>query len=133
MYTVKHNGVLIAAGGNVNDIEKGLYFYGDGSEMLQWGTMLYNKDKVLQSHVHKVLSRQAKHPTQEFLYIMEGSLEATLYTREKEIIEVRTLNAGDFICLYDGGHGFKVLTDDTKFIEVKHGPFISVEKDKEKF
>ena len=133
MYSIKHNGVLIAAGGNISDIEEGLYFYGDGSEMLQWGTTSYKKGKVLQSHIHKVLSRQTKHPTQEFLYIVTGCLEATFYTREKEVIEVRTLNAGDFICLYDGGHGFKVLKDGTKFIEVKHGPFVSVEKDKEKF
>ena len=133
MYTVKHDGVLIAAGGCASDIEEGLHFFGDGSEMLQWGTMLYEKGKILQPHIHKEVNRQVKHITQEFRYIIEGCLEVTLYTQKEEIVETRVLNAGDFICTYNGGHGFKVLSDSTKFIEVKHGPFIGVEEDKEKF
>ena len=133
MYSIKHNDTLIAAGGNIKDIEKGLQFFGDGSEMLQWGTMWYEEGKILQPHIHKEIDRHVKHYTQEFLYIIQGSIEATFYTREKEVIETIQLNAGDFICLYDGGHGFKILEDDTKFIEIKHGPFISVENDKEKF
>lgn len=133
MYSVTHRGTLIAAVGNIRDIKKGLYFYGDGSEMLQWGTMLYDKGKVLQPHIHKRVNRQYKHPTQEFLYIIEGSVEITLYSRKKEIVMIQPLKAGDFICTYDGGHGYKVLEDNTKMIEVKHGPFISVENDKEKF
>jgi hypothetical protein len=43
------------------------------------------------------------------------------------------LKAGDFIMLYDGGHGFKVLQDNTVFIEVKNGQFVTVEQDKDKF
>ncbi len=133
MYTIQHNGVVLAAGGSIEDIEKGLKFYGDGSEMLQWGMMWYDAGKILQPHIHKILRRNVSHPTQEFLYIIQGSIEATFYTREKQVVEQVKLSAGDFICLYDGGHGFKVLEDNTKFIEVKHGPFITVEKDKEKF
>ena len=101
--------------------------------MLQWGTMWYDKGKVLQPHIHKYIDRNVTHPTQEFLYIIEGSIEATFYTRRKYIVDKKILRAGGFVCLYDGGHGFVVLEDNTRFIEVKHGAFISVEKDKEKF
>ena len=133
MYKISHNGMLIAAGGNVADIEKGLNFYGDGSEMLQWGTMHYDEGKVLQPHIHKRVNRQFKHRTHEFMFIVQGVLETTFYASDKKPIITKVLRAGDFVCLYDGGHGFKVLENDTKLIEVKHGPFVDVEKDKTKF
>ena len=133
MYQIRHNGMLIASGGNVDDIEEGSHFYGDGSEMLQWGTMLYNKGKILQPHIHKQINRQYKHPTQEFMYIISGSVRATFYSHKKKVISSRVLDAGDFVCLYSGGHGFEILENGTKIIEVKHGPFMGTEKDKEKF
>ena len=43
------------------------------------------------------------------------------------------MREGDFVCLYDGGHGFEIVKDGTKIIEVKLGKYTSVEDDKEKF
>ena len=132
-FEVRHNKELIAAGGNVRNIQIGSRFFGDGSEKLQWGTMRYNEGLVLQPHVHKRVNRQGKYRTHEFLFIVRGRLEATFYTLERKFIISKVLEAGDYVCLYSGGHGFKVLEDDTVFFEIKHGPFIGTELDKEKF
>jgi hypothetical protein len=35
--------------------------------------------------------------------------------------------------LFDGGHEFKVLQNDTVFLEVKNGQYVDIETDKEKF
>lgn len=133
MYQIRHNGMLIASGGNVEDIEGGLHFYGDGSEMLQWATMLYPRGTVLQPHIHKKINRQFKYRTHEFLFVIQGVVEAKFYSLDKKPITTRLLKVGDFVCLYNGGHGFEVLEDNTKMIEVKHGPFMGVGKDKIKF
>lgn len=42
------------------------------------------------------------------------------------------IGKGDLIVLLSGGHGFEIL-EDTKFFEVKQGPFIGTDNDKEKF
>ena len=41
------------------------------------------------------------------------------------------VNKGQVIALFNGGHGFKSLSN-SKFLEVKQGPYIE-EQDKERF
>ena len=60
-------------------------------------------------------------------------MKVTFYTLEKLEFCYRVLSQGDFIMLFDGGHGFEVLQNDTVFIEVKNGQFVDTETDKEKF
>jgi hypothetical protein len=61
-------------------------------------------------------------------------MRATFYTNEKKMVCFQILKAGDWIMMFDGGHGFKVLREDTVFIETKLGPFTGrIEDDKEKF
>jgi len=132
-FEVRHNNTLIAVGGSVKNVQMGSNFFGNGSEMLQWGTMRYDEGRILQPHVHHRVNRQGKYRTHEFLFVVQGKLGATFYTLDKKFIISKVLEAGDYVCLYSGGHGFRVLEDDTMFFEVKHGPFIGIEQDKEKF
>ncbi len=118
---------------NKRDFPAGMEFWGSETLPLQFGSCIYQKGKVLLPHIHKVRPRIPEHKTLEFLYIIRGSMEATFYSPIKELVSVIKLVEGDCVMLYDGGHGFKVLEDDTVFIEVKNGPYVSVEVDKEKF
>ena len=43
------------------------------------------------------------------------------------------LYEGDTAIMAYGGHGYKILEDNTKIIESKNGPFVSVELDKVKY
>ena len=43
------------------------------------------------------------------------------------------LSEGDLAVYAFGGHGYEMLKDDTQIVETKNGPFVSVDKDKEKF
>ena len=40
---------------------------------------------------------------------------------------------GDMAIMAYGGHSYKILEDNTKIIETKNGPFISVDVDKVKY
>jgi hypothetical protein len=130
---VKYNNILVATIGNVADIEIGKQFSSNPLDPLQYGLFRLQQGEILQRHIHKVRSRLKEHKTIEFIYIVSGELETTFYTLEKIEFAQRILKAGDFAMLYDGGHGFKVLKQNTTFIEIKNGQYTSTELDKEKF
>lgn len=133
MQRIEHNGLLLAIVINEAEFKNGMEFYGSENSPLQFGSCRYEKGVVLQPHIHKIRERIPYHKTLECLYIRQGSILATFYSLDKEPINERVLKSGDWVMLYDGGHGFEVLEDGTVFVEVKNGAFISVEEDKEKF
>jgi len=133
MQRIEHNGLLLAIIVNETEFKSGMEFYGSEDAPLQFGSCVYNQGKVLQPHIHKVRERTLCHKTLECLYIIQGRLLATFYSLSKEPVIDMVLTSGSLVMLYDGGHGFEILEDDTIFIEVKNGAYVSVEADKEKF
>jgi len=82
-------------------------------------------------HTHKLVVREIQY-TQETLLVKSGKIRADLYSDEKKYIRSEELVAGDVILLASGGHGF-VFLEESELIEVKQGPYISFEVDKERF
>jgi hypothetical protein len=39
---------------------------------------------------------------------------------------------GDVLALFNGGHGYEVLEDNTRVLEVKNGPYLGPEVDRRK-
>jgi len=111
---------------------EGLDFLTDDAAFVQAGTWWYQKDKQLEAHWHNKVDRIAN-LTQETVIVMAGSLEVNLYNPNQEKLDTFVLLQGDLGIFLDGGHGYKILEDDTKIIEVKNGPFLGVEIDKTKF
>ena len=133
MQYIKDGGLLIAMIINTEDFPGGMYFWGADGSPLQFGSCVYDRGKVLQPHIHKVRSRMPEHKTIEFLYIIRGLVEAEFYSLDKQLLRKVLLQEGDCAMLYDGGHGFRILENETIFIEVKNGANVSVEADKDKF
>ncbi len=109
-------------------LESGLQFYTEDKSFLQVGSWKYEKGKILSPHAHRISERNSN-LTQEFVYVKKGSIEIEVYDRNDEIIAREVLNGGDFIILFGGGHGYKILRD-SEVIEVKNGPYPGIEKDK---
>ncbi len=80
-------------------------------------------------HQH-IFNKRSNNLTQECNIVISGSLCVTLYDEGGEFHSV-ILRAGDLMVMIAGGHGFEILEPDTKIIECKNGPFVSVEKDKQ--
>ena len=53
--------------------------------------------------------------------------------QNKNFVEDFILDEGDLAVFAYGGHGYEILSDNTKIIESKNGPFIDVDTDKSKF
>jgi len=133
MFEIFDNDTLIARGGSEKDIKPGNNFYSKPEEWLQFGSFWYEEGETIQPHIHKLRNRQGEHKTCEFIYVVSGLLRVDFYTSNKTFLESVWLPSGDFVCCYDGGHGFYIEAPDTRVLEIKHGKFTSVEDDKEKF
>ena len=132
MEKIMHDGKIISIIYRDSDWIKGLNFITPGDLFVQVGSWWYDKGKKLDSHIHNEFDRNANR-TQESIYIKQGSVRVLLFTEQEEYFQDYVLNEGDLAVFGYDGHGYEILEDDTKIIETKNGPFISVEVDKKKF
>jgi hypothetical protein len=132
MKKITHNGQIISIIYRDSDWVKGLNFITPDEHFVQVGSWWYDKGKKLDSHIHKEFDRNATR-TQESIYVKQGSLKVLLYTEQEEFFQDYILRQGDLAVFGYGGHGYEILEDNTQVIESKNGPFISVDKDKNKF
>ena len=132
MKIIEHDGKIISIIYRDKDWEKGLNFITPENMFIQVGSWWYQKDKELQKHKHKDFNRVANR-TQESVYVRKGSMQVTLYSEKLEFLENFDLFEGDLAVFAYGGHGYKILENDTQIIETKNGPFVDVDTDKLKF
>jgi hypothetical protein len=96
----------------------------------QVGFVVYPAGGVIKRHIHKNVDRQ-NISSSEALIVREGKLEIDIYDQHKELVATRLLEAGDFVLMVSGGHGFRVV-EPTILLEIKLGPYAGPE-DKELF
>lgn len=109
--------------------KKGLDFLTPDETFIQAGTWLYDKGTKLKAHRHIVNERMIER-TQEVVVVMNGKLRIDLYDENNTIFFEQVVEKGDMFVILTIGHGYEILEDDTRIIEIKNGPFTSVEKDK---
>lgn len=129
--TVTDNGTLIALVGSFEDSAWGNNFLTQNELPMQLGVMRVNKQQV-QDHIHKIRNRQVKSISNEFHYVVRGKVLVRLFNYEKKLIEKIMLCPNMFCLLFNGGHGFEIIKDDTLILEIKNGSFTTVAEDKEK-
>lgn len=115
-----------------DDWPSGLSFITPDETFIQVGAWRYGAGKTLAAHVHKEYPRVTT-VTQEVVFVKQGKMKVTLYSKARAVAEEIVLGTGDLLVVTDAGHGYEILEDDTQILEVKNGPFVSVEVDKEKF
>lgn len=123
--------IILARHITVDDINEGLTFFSKDEEYIQVGTWNYNKDKELPSHVHNEVPRTIKR-TYEVLYIIEGKISADIYDIYGEYVESFEASKGDIVILLESAHGYKIIENGTKVLEVKNGPYLGAEIDRKR-
>lgn len=111
------------------DLSEGLNFYSDDRDFIQVGAWWYNEGKNLAPHIHNEVRRDINR-TCETLYVISGSLEASIYDLKGELIDTFVAEAGDIVILLACGHGYRILSDGTKVLEVKNGPYPGADADR---
>lgn len=87
---------------------------------------------ALKPHVHLMAPRKISH-TQEVIVLLSGRLRADIFDLEHRPVEQVLLEAGECMVLLRGGHGYKILEDGTRVLEIKNGPYPGAEEDRERF
>lgn len=126
------NGNLLCIVYRDSDWVEGLNFITDNPLFIQVGSWWYQEGKKLAKHKHNLVPREAN-ITQEMVYVKSGSMRADIFDQEMNLVTKLVLKNGDLAIMAFGGHGYQILEDNTKIIEAKNGPFVSVEVDKVKY
>lgn len=113
-----------------NEFKNGKYFATDNSEEFQLASFDLNKDEVIERHYHPEQKRNIR-KTSEVIVVLDGKIQIEIYDNDLNFVYKDFLSFGDTVSLISGGHGLKII-DDSKFVEVKQGPFIP-EEDKKRF
>jgi hypothetical protein len=113
-----------------SDILDGLNFATSDDDFLQVGTWGYDSGKSLLPHIHNKGVERKIDRTQEVIHVIQGRLRARLFSEDELEIESLELNTGDTLILLGGGHGYEILEDGTKVLEVKNGPYVGPQLDR---
>ena len=110
----------------------GLKAYTRDSDFVQVMSWHYPRGKKLQAHVHKIAPRSSN-ITQEVIVVLKGRVRADVYRDDRSLLTQFEVGVGECAVFLAGGHGYEILEDGTQVYEIKNGPFLGVEADKEKF
>jgi hypothetical protein len=113
------------------DWGNGLNFFSSINDYLQVGTWRYDKGHKLSAHIHRIEPRFVQR-TQEVIFVKEGRVKADIYKEKHEFLRSLELGKNDALVLLSGGHGFEVLEDNTEVLEVKNGPYVGADRDRER-
>ena len=110
---------------------QGFNFVSRNDDSLQLGVNHYKAGVRIKPHMHLPVERLLSN-TLEVLHIDTGSTSLEIFDEQKEKFYVTQLQAGDTVLLIRGGHAL-TITDDTRIVEVKQGPYLGADKDKVTF
>lgn len=110
---------------------EGVEFFTPKEFSQQLGYMKHPPGHKIHPHIHRLSPREIQY-TQETLLVKSGRIRVDFYSDGKKYIKSEELKTGDVILLAGGGHGFTFL-EESELIEIKQGPYLSYEADKESF
>ena len=123
------DGLTIAIVVRQNFNKEGINFLSEDTFPLQLGVNSYKKGYKIKGHFHQKREIVVSN-IQEVIYFKSGSAVVKLYDLNKKFIKSVSLSVGDLIFFVDGGHGFE-MSEDTTLVEVKQGPYLGKDVDKE--
>lgn len=132
MKVIEKDGVILAKHIRPQDWKEGLNFFSSDEDFIQVGAWSYEGGKELLRHIHNEVERKVTR-TCECLYIISGRIQASIYDSQENFVESFEAEVGDIVVLLDSGHGYSILEDGTKVLEVKNGPYLGAETDRRRF
>jgi hypothetical protein len=111
------------------DWVSGRWNISDQSEPLQVATIYSRKHRTFPAHYHIAQTREFSQ-TQEVWIVVTGWVEVTIFDLDNSPAGILELFSGGIAIMYRGGHSFQMGAE-AKVVEVKTGPYIGREADKE--
>ena len=99
------------------------------SEYMQCSAKCLSAGDNFHPHRHNMLIRETD-KTQEAWVFLSGKVKAKFYDIDDSLYSEHILEAGDCAVVFNAGHGFEVMENDTILYEFKTGPYFGVSADK---
>lgn len=132
MKRIEKNGVVLAKHITPEDWNEGLSFFSADEDFIQVGAWNYSAGKDLLRHIHNESERRITR-TCECLYLVSGAINVQIYDLSENPVDEFVARAGDVVILLECGHGYQILENDTRVLEVKNGPYLGAEADRRRF
>jgi hypothetical protein len=120
IYSKVEEGLLLHVVWRLYDFQDGRIDILPVNGFLQCAAMSHNAGKTFRPH--KI--------AQEAWHVIKGRVKCILYDLDDTIIAEPILYEGDTSFTLYGGHTYKVLSDPSKILEFKTGPYLGQENDK---
>ena len=131
MKIIQKDGLKYALHFNFDNAKESKNFITDHSDPFQVGVFNLKKNENIERHVHNEIEREVK-TTSEALIVLNGKIKVSFYDQSNlELVDHVIVVGGELLLMLNGGHSLEIL-EDSKFLEVKQGPYIEG-LDKEKF
>ena len=131
MKIIQKDGLKYALHFNFDNAKESKNFITDHSDPFQVGVFNLKKNENIDRHVHNEIEREVK-TTSEALIVLNGKIKVSFYDQSNlELVDHVIVVGGELLLMLNGGHSLEIL-EDSKFLEVKQGPYIE-EMDKRHF
>tara|TARA_B100001769_G_scaffold275176_1_gene276074 strand:- start:1145 stop:1555 length:411 start_codon:yes stop_codon:yes gene_type:complete len=118
---------LIAQVFNLNNINNSI-FPTPEDKTFQFGCSHEKNDRLIKTHIHKE-NKRIINSTSEFIYVIDGKMKFKIYDRDEKFIDEIILKNNMALLQFSGGHQIKIKKN-TKFFELKQGPYMGRNYDK---
>ncbi len=103
-------------------------FFTDARDLLQVGSLFFSEGSGVIPHRHR--TRDGDGVPMEFILVLCGHGVVSVYDTDGALAECFEVRTGDIVIQKQGGHSFE-WTADTTLLEVKLGPYLGRDSDKE--
>jgi hypothetical protein len=129
MRRVIHDNKTYALVLSADDFRPGVRFVSEPEWALQVGLLMPPAGHEIDAHAHLPHDGREVRLTQEFLFVITGSMEVDFFNEPGQRFHTEIVRHGEALYHIQGGHAFRFL-EETRLLEVKSGPYFGREKDK---
>ena len=104
------------------------HFFTETGDSMQVGSLFFREGSNVAPHRHKATGIPAT--PMEVILVLCGGGVVSIYGTDGDLVESFAIMTGDILIQKRGGHAFE-WTSDTTILEVKPGPYLGRDYDKE--
>lgn len=119
---IKSGGEVFAVIVNLESIQEGTFPVTDPRGSIQLLLMKRKCGHVVAKHTHKKITKTTQQP-QEAIVVIKGAIEASIFDEKGDLIEKRSITAGQCLLIIQGGHEVRII-EDALMYAFKDGPFV---------
>ena len=114
-------GELLAILLKLSEVEEKKFFATDNDNELQLASFQLDAGEEIMRHYHPKQNRNIS-LTSEVIVVTQGKIKVEIYDTSLELNSTHEIKANEIIALFNGGHKI-IMIENSKFVEVKQGPY----------